>query len=438
MISMYLTPILWFEICIAAVIAVAFLFSKPEYGLFFYAFALGFPDFAYPAGSTINIRVDDVLILLFLARSIWWAPAPLSRSQRNIFTWQSLFFAVCVFSIVMEAASGSPPGGYEPAKMAGCAVILLTLPRIVQSERRLRFLLAGLMCGGVALMIQIHQHLGLSPSGAYANFQQLKSAAAFSTWNPNTTGQAAILFAFAAGLGAVTFSKSPAHRLLWPCLAVGFALVPLLVFERGTTLSIAAAFVLFLGLMRRWKWILVFAAVGLFALIYLRSRDRQLLQDASAVNLLTGDGMSHRFDRWEMALRGIEQQPWVGQGFGQELPYLTLIGSEGRAHDAYLAVWLELGLGGLLLFLIAICQYIRSGWQLFGNPNSRAPGALILALTMALCLDSVGLPTLYWEKLPAIALALAAAVIGIREKDDPALAQDEFRELEFAPSAQHS
>jgi O-antigen ligase len=435
---MYPTPILWFEICVAVGIAIALLCTKPEYGLFLYAFVLGFPDLAYPAGSTINVRLDDVLIGLFLVRTLFWTPAPLSRTQRNISIWQALFFALCVFSLVIETASGVPPGGYEPVKMAGCAAVVLALPRIVQSHRRLRFLLSGLMCGGVALLVQIHQHLGDGSQGAYANFQQFKSAAAFSTWNPNTTGQAAILLDFAAGLGGVIFSKSPAGRFLWPSLAVGFALVPPLVFARGTSLSIAAAFVLFLCLMRRWKWILVFAAVCLCALAYLHSRDPQLLKDASAVNVLTGDGLSHRFDRWEMAFQGIENQPWFGQGFGQELPYLTRIGSVGRAHNAYLAVWLELGLGGLLVFLAAVYQFFRASSLLLKNPGSRAQGAMILSLAAALCLDSVGLPTLYWEKLPTIALSLALAVVGICERNGPALAQNKVRDFVEAPAAQFS
>lgn len=78
---MYPTLTLWFEIGVAGLLGLVFLWAKPEYGLFLYAFALGFPDFAYPLGTTINIRVDDVLILLFLARVFLWTPAPLSRGQ---------------------------------------------------------------------------------------------------------------------------------------------------------------------------------------------------------------------------------------------------------------------------------------------------------------------------------------------------------------------
>ena len=435
---MYPTPILWFEFSVAALIGLGILWTKAEYGLFLYAFALGFPDVALPFGTTINIRLDDVLILLFLARTMLWAPAPPSQRQRCIFTWQALFLAACFLSIVVKTAQGAPPGAYETAKMAGCAVIVLVLPRLVQSERRLRFFLAGLMCAGVALAIQVFMHLGTSSSNDFANFQEFKSAATFSTWNPNTIGQAAVLLVFAAGLGGIVFSKTSTNRILWPCLAMGFALVPALVFVRGTSLSIAAGFILFLCMVRRWKWALLFAAACLAAILYLHSMDRRLVEGATTVNLTTGEGFSHRFDRWDMALQAIRTEPFLGHGFGQELPYLTLIGSEGRAHDAYLTVWLELGLGGLLLFLAAIFQFVRAGLFLYENPRFQFQGALILALTFALGLDSFGLPTLYWEKLPTIALSLALAVVGLCERNDPEVAVNEVGALACEPFAQHS
>ena len=435
---MYPTPTLWFEMGVAILLGLVFLWTKVEYGLFLYALALGFPDFAYPLGTTVNIRLDDVLIVLFLARTILWAPAPPSQRQRNIFTWQALFLVACLLSIAVEMARGTPPGGYDAARMAGSAVIVVVLPLLVQSERRLRFFVAGLMCGGVALVIQVHQHLGASSSNDFANFQELKSAATFTTWNPNTIGQAAVLLVFGAGLGGIIFSKTLANRILWPCLAMGFALVPALVFVRGTSTSIAAGFLLFLCLVRRWKWLLVFAAACLSMVLYLHSMDRQLMEDATTVNLTTGEGFSHRFDRWDMAFRAIQTEPFLGHGFGQELAYLTLIGSEGRAHNAYLTVWLELGLGGLLLFVAAIFQFVRAGWFLYGNPRFQMQGALIIALTFALALDSLALSTLYWEKLPTIALSLAIVVVGMCERIDREIAVKEVRTLVCEPFAQHS
>jgi O-antigen ligase len=435
---MVLTPILWLELGVASLIAVGMIWTRAEYALFLYALALGFPDIALPLGDTINIRMDDVLILLFLARTILWTSAAPTQRQKNIYIWQAIFLTVCVLSMAIETAQGTPPGAYEAVKMAGCAAILLVLPRLLQSQRRLRFFVAGLACGGIALVIQIRMHLGESASNNIANFQELKSAATFSTWNPNTVGQAAILLVFGAGLGAIIFSERLVNKILWPCLAMGFALVPALMFVRGTTLSIAAGFVLFLILSHRWMWVLVFAAVCLCALLYLHARQPQLMEDATNVNLSTGEGFSHRFDRWGMAFQAIQTQPFIGQGFGQELPYLTLIGSEGRAHNAYLAVWLELGLGGLLLLLVAVFQFVRAGFFLYRNSQFQMQGALLLALIVTLCLDSLGLPTLYWEKLPTIALSVALAVIGMCEREVPELSAKKVSWRTVQPLARNS
>jgi O-antigen ligase len=434
---MYLTPILWLEIGVAALIGVAILWMRAEYALFLYSFALGFPDFALPLGAIVNLRLDDVLLLLFLARMILWRPAPLSRSQRAIFMWRSIFLGVCVFSIALESTQGSPPQAYDAAKMAGCAAIFLVLPRVVQSRMRLRFFVAGLMCAGIALAIQVRQHLDVNGEGA-ANFQQLKSAASFDTWNPNTIGQAAILLVFAAGLGWIIFSGSLANKILWPSLAAGFALVPAFVFVRGSSLSIAAGLILFLCLLRRWKSLLVFAVVSLCAVLYLNAYHGQLLEDASTLNVSTGEGFSHRFDRWDMAVEAIRSKPFIGHGFGQELAYLTRIGSEGRAHDDFLTVWLELGVGGLVLFTITIVQFVRAGWSLYKTPRYERHGAVILAVTLALCLDSLGLPTLYWEKLPTIALSLAAALIGMYERNEFDISAEAVRAISCEPFARHS
>ena len=434
---MYLTPTLWFEIGVAIVIALVLFWTKPAYGLFLYGLTLGFPDLALPLGTTINIRMDDILILIFLVRAILWVPAPPSPRQKNIFIGRTLFLVACLFSIVVETARGSPPAGYETVKMAGCAVIFLVLPRLVQSKRTLRFFVAGLMCAGVALAIQVHLHLGESSSNDFANFQELKSAATFTTWNPNTIGQAAILLVFAAGLGGIVFSKTLTHRILWPCLAMGFALVPFSLFVRGSSLSIALGVIVFLCLARRWKWALALTACSVLAILFLHSQDRRLMKDAASVNLTTGEGFSDRFARWDMAYRAIQTEPFLGQGFGQELTYLNLIGSEGRAHNAYLTVWLELGLGGLLLFLAAIFQYVRAGWFLYADPRFQCQGALILALIFALSLDSLGLSTLYWEKLPTIALSLAVAVVGMCERLEPEIQVNPVRALSCDPLAQH-
>jgi len=427
-----------FEAVMTILVVLWVLCIKPEYGLFLYGLTLGFPDVALPLGTTINIRLDDGVMLFFLLRSVLWTPAPLAAGQRKILSWQVVLFSVCVFSAVYKFASGAPPEAYVTAKMIGCAAILFVLPRLVQSERRLRFLIVGLLCGGIALAIQIVQHLGANSAEATKNFQVYKSAAAFTTWNPNTIGQAAMLAVFTAGVGWIGFAGSRVARIIWPCFAVGFALIPAMMFVRGTSLSIAAGFVLFLCLSRRWKWVLLFLAVCVAVVLYLRTANRTLADGAFNVDLTTGEGLSDRYARWGSAIQAIERNPFLGQGFGQEWSYLQNAGSEGRAHDAYLTVWIELGLGGLLLFLATIVQFFRAGWSLYVNPRYQMQGALIVSLIFALVLDSFGLSTLYWEKLPTIAMSLAVVVVGLCKRMDQEVEVSEIPTLSYEPFRQHS
>ncbi|MBV9266957.1 MAG: hypothetical protein JO061_12380, partial [Acidobacteriaceae bacterium] len=174
-------------------IVLGFLWPRPEYGLLAWGIALGFPDAVIPMGA-VNLRIDDVLLLLLLPRTFIWSIGD-TRSQKSTRAVQFAFLGLCCFSIVIEFLNGNPPPGYEVAKMLGCGLILFSLPRLVEGQRTLRFLLVGLMIGGVALTCQIAYRLLHSSGNVLANFQELKSAATFATWNPNTIGQAGILLA---------------------------------------------------------------------------------------------------------------------------------------------------------------------------------------------------------------------------------------------------
>ena len=414
---MYISTILSIEIGLAILLLLAVFWMKPEYGLFLYGLALGFPDIALPLGTAINLRLDDGLIVFFLLRSFSWFPASLTAGQRGICKWQLSLAAACCLSALVGLARGNPPAGYETLKMIGCVVILIALPRLLQSQRRLRFLVVGLMCAGTALMFQILHRLGGSPANVLGSFQELKNAAAFTTWNPNTIGQASMLLVFAAGIGWITFRPSRIHSGLWFCFATAFSLIPALVFARGAGLSIAAGYVFFLCLARRWKFALVFLMIGVSILAYMRSVDNELVDSATRVDITTGEGFSHRFDRWDVAMEAIGSDPFLGHGFGREWTYLSDIGSEGRAHNAYMTVWIELGFGGLALLLAVTYRFVASAVSLYSDLEFQMCGALLLALSVTVCIDSVGSSTLYWEKLPTIAMSIGIALIGICERN---------------------
>ena len=101
-----------------------------------------------------------------------------------------------------------------------------------------------------------------------------------------------------------------------------------------------------------------------------------------------------------------------------------------------MSVWIEFGVGGLALLLGMICQFVTVGFSLYRRPQFQLCGALVLALTAAACLDSFGLPTVYWEKLPTISLSIAVALVGICERKNLETAPQEVRALEMEPLPQ--
>jgi hypothetical protein len=65
-------------------------------------------------------------------------------------------------------------------------------------------------------------------------------------------------------------------------------------------------------------------------------------------------------------------------------------------------------------------------------------GALLLSLIFAMCLDSFGLPTLYWEKLPTIAISIGVALAGICEREFAQAVPNQARALILRSLPQHS
>jgi O-antigen ligase len=178
--------------------------------------------------------------------------------------------------------------------------------------------------------------------------------------------------------------------------------------------------------------------MGISILGYVRSVDSELVDSATQVDVTTGEGFSHRFDRWDMAIEAIKSDPYLGHGFGQEWTYLRDIGSEGRAHNAYMTVWIEMGFGGLALLLAAIYQFVSRAVSLYRDSEFQMYGALLLAWSVAVCMESFGSVTLYWEKLPTITLSIGIAVIGFCERNRVRAAAQNTFAAQYEAFPQHS
>lgn len=71
-----------------------------------------------------------------------------------------------------------------------------------------------------------------------------------------------------------------------------------------------------------------------------------------------------RFGIWENALSYVQQKPWFGWGFGQEIDFVNEIGQRVHTtHSLYFATLLKGGIVGGLLLLSVIVYALYMGWQ---------------------------------------------------------------------------
>ena len=138
------------------------------------------------------------------------------------------------------------------------------------------------------------------------------------------------------------------------CFVVGASLLMLCLLS-GTRTGTFAGILGCFPLLSRLGWRKVFTGVGVFivamvvlfwVLSLIPERGEQLYERYVG-GLGTGDYTTGRVERWTAALQLCLREPFFGHGVGSE--YLLGFGM----HNAYLKAWWELGITGLLLFVLA-------------------------------------------------------------------------------------
>jgi exopolysaccharide production protein ExoQ len=173
-------------------------------------------------------------------------------------------------------------------------------------------------------------------------------------------------------------ASSPAYRRIKFVLA-GIALALAVLADSVTSVflcvSILCVFFIFKffysRLRRAWPYFLVLLA-AMAAVIYYLSNFSEILY-------LVGrdENMSGRFLIWSLVWTAISAHPVLGYGYGAfwrglDGPSADLwdaLGSQFlfHAHNGFLDVWVDIGLLGLGVFLIAYIFYLRRAWSLFLN-----------------------------------------------------------------------
>ncbi|MTD28881.1 O-antigen ligase family protein [Erwinia sp. J316] len=151
----------------------------------------------------------------------------------------------------------------------------------------------------------------------------------------------------------------------WLYLPIAMLFVAILLTQsRGPLFSLIIALapmMLLIKRLHRKDWLiigLILLAIGL-GMVYTNSFDVLIarIQNSYSQSFV-------RFGIWENALSYIQQKPWFGWGFGQELNFVNEIGQRVHTtHSLYFSSLLKGGIVGGLMLLVVIGYGFYLGWQ---------------------------------------------------------------------------
>jgi exopolysaccharide production protein ExoQ len=216
------------------------------------------------------------------------------------------------------------------------------------------------------------------------------------------------LLAFAALLGVIVFSVQIAARATsrpWTGLWLVIALLTLAL-TRSSTVLVAGAVVgvvaLYLWLVRRVPeerrvpWFIAGGAIAVVALTAII-----VFRDALLALLGKSPDLTNRFGIWDVVLGLANQRPavgwgWVGYWAPWVEPYHDLIVIRGvhyyQAHDAWIDVFLQLGIVGLVVFGALVVSTLSRGWSRaldLARGRGKAIGLLPVLVTVMLIVHSL-------------------------------------------------
>lgn len=111
--------------------------------------------------------------------------------------------------------------------------------------------------------------------------------------------------------------------------------------------------------------VVILAAVGVFVALFafLPSRSKEILKSDHFIEFLKQDP---RARIWPSALDLALEKPWLGYGVNnvtkrltekyRQADFMEGVAESYGPHNEYLNTWLQLGLGGVILFLILLCS----------------------------------------------------------------------------------
>ena len=359
-----LEPI-FFLIILAAIMAVALIFHKPELGVLFTVTFL-------PFTPTMVICAEIILV--------WFAfLLKVARGKRSL-KLSSLDFSVLFFSFFLLLGgvfSVTPSKSIQSSCVFICFIsFYFVIVNIVRTSVFTKKLLScALFSCGVCSIYGIYQNFFSAPDTTWTDedmFSEIETRVVSTFENPNVFGEYLIML-LPIALAFLISSKRISHKTSYlVCLGTS-ALALVYTWSRGAWLGCIASMLIFLIIISKRSISLYL--LGIFALpIAIPMLPGSIIDRFSSIGNMTDSSTSYRVFIWEASVKMINDFLFTGIGIGTsafQTVYseyaLAGIETAPHAHNLYLQILVETGLFGFLSFVAVMILFFMKLFTFMKN-----------------------------------------------------------------------
>lgn len=358
-------------LCVAALVWAYLVIIKPEIGVMTLFFAMPMLPTMLLASIVIYTSFSYAL-KLFRGKRIFKFEAP--DAMALVFS----FLVLCGGLFSLSSAS------IKPSLLMVCLIMsyFLTVGLITSREWLVRCSSAAVISG---VLISLYGLAIYFTGGGYSSkawldsemFSSIGRRAVATLENPNMLGEYLILI-IPIALGML-FGRGEGMRRISAFFSLGVLGVCLiLTWSRGAWLGLIFGVLLFLLMWNRRSIWIIFAGIASLPLM-MTVLPSSIVSRFTSIGNMADSSTSYRVHIWRATVNMIYDNAFSGIGVGEGAwnklyPLYAFQGVETapHSHNLYLQIWLEIGIVGLLAFLVFIFLIYQSGFSLFSKLSDSA------------------------------------------------------------------
>ena len=359
----YFVPAVAFPLAIAGAAGAWMLIVSPETGVCLLFFLMPFLPTMVLVALTAFIALSFFIKLLLGKRTLSLEAVDLSVIA---------FGCSLAFGGVLSFSRGS----IKPALVFVCFLCAFFLVAFFMRSRDwlMRCVWAAL-CGAVLVsLFGVYQYFfGMAWGGAWIDaslFSDISGRVTSTLENPNMLAEYLILLFPMAFARLVTASGRSERRFaLGACLLLGACLI--LTWSRGAWLGILFSMIFLLLIWHRRTLYLLLAGVLSIPILPL-VLPSSIVSRFTSIGNLADTSTSYRVNIWRGAVHMLRDYWISGIGIGESAwgtvyPRYSLaaIESAPHSHNLFLQIWVEMGVAGLIVFLVFLVLLLQSHFQYY-------------------------------------------------------------------------